>query len=224
MRLPTLPSPAVTAVCALLGLTAFTAGRRTAVFDEITVQRINVVDSAGNERVILASGFGERRPDLGGLLFINQDGIEAGGLVYTGTRDSTGAIRAGAILTFDQYQNDQTMAIQYSHDGDRKWQGMTFQDRPDTLSDLVAEFYRVMQAAPDGATRDSLRKVYLPRIRPRDLVAKRLFVGRDRAASSVVTLSDPDGKPRLTLSVDSLGQARIAFLDASGTVTKTITP
>jgi hypothetical protein len=224
MRIPTLPSFVSTPILVLLGITAFTAGRRTAVFDEITVQRINVVDSAGRERVILASGFGERRPNLGGLLFINQDGIEAGGLVYTGTRDSTGAIRAGAILTFDQYQNDQTMAIQYSHDGDRKWQGMTFQDRPDTLSDLVGEFYRAMEAAPDGAIRDSIRKVYLPKIQPRDLVARRLFVGRDRAASSVVTLSDPDGKPRLTLSVDSLGQARIAFLDASGQVTKTITP
>jgi len=88
----------------------------------------------------------------------------------------------------------------------------------------VGEFYRAMEAAPDGAIRDSIRKVYLPKIQPRDLVARRLFVGRDRAASSVVTLSDPDGKPRLTLSVDSLGQARIAFLDASGQVTKTITP
>ena len=39
-----------------------------------------------------------------------------------------------------------------------------------------------------------------------------------RSYFSLATLSDPDGKPRLRLRVDSLGAARIEFLDAAGNV------
>jgi hypothetical protein len=42
--------------------------------------------------------------------------------------------------------------------------------------------------------------------------------------SSLVTLSDRDGQPRLQLKVDSLGKASITFLDSSGRVVRTIKP
>ena len=107
MRMPKGYS-AVTLVLLLgVAVAAFTAGRRTAEFDEITVKKITVVDEEGRARVLLAGGYGPRRADLAGLLFINQEGVEAGGLVYTGKRDSAGAVDAGAILTFDQFGNDQ---------------------------------------------------------------------------------------------------------------------
>jgi len=49
-----------------------------------------------------------------------------------------------------------------------------------------------------------------------------MFVGKDAAKSAVLNLSDPNGKPRLRLVVDSLGAARIEFLDAAGKVTNTV--
>ena len=49
-----------------------------------------------------------------------------------------------------------------------------------------------------------------------------MFVGRDRSKSALVSLSDPQGKVRLRLAVDSLGAARIEFLDADGRVTRAI--
>lgn len=192
-------------------------------FDEITVNKITVVDSAGRTRVILAGGFPPRRAHLAGLLFINEDGHEAGGLVYRGTIDEEGRIQAGGILTFDQYQNDQIIALQYSQQGDRKSQGLTIQERPDTLSDLVKEAYRAIESAPDAAARDSLQRHYRALIPPGDIVSRRLFAGRDRARSAVVTLSDPEGRPRLSLAVDSTGTARILFLDDEGQVLREIT-
>jgi hypothetical protein len=39
-----------------------------------------------------------------------------------------------------------------------------------------------------------------------------------------VVLSDANAKPRLTLSVDRAGSARIDFLDDTGKVVKSITP
>jgi hypothetical protein len=50
-----------------------------------------------------------------------------------------------------------------------------------------------------------------------------MFIGKDASKSAVLNLSDPNGTPRLRLVVDSLGAARIEFLDAAGKVTSTVT-
>jgi hypothetical protein len=54
------------------------------------------------------------------------------------------------------------------------------------------------------------------------LAARRLFAGRDEQRSSVVRLSDPRGRPRLVLKVDSTGAATIQFLDTAGHVTRSL--
>lgn len=208
----------------VLMVAAFSGPPAGVRFDEITVNRINVVDSVGDTRVILAGGYPPRRASLAGLLFINEDGHEAGGLVYDGTRDENGNIRAGGILTFDQYRNDQVIALEYAHQGDRKQQGLTIQERPDTLSDLLKEAYRAIETAPDAASRDSLTRHYRALIPPEDIASRRLFVGRDYTRAAVVTLSDPAGRPRLAMAVDSLGRARITFFGEDGDVVREITP
>jgi hypothetical protein len=48
--------------------------------------------------------------------------------------------------------------------------------------------------------------------------AQRVYLGRDRSKSSVLRLSDPQGRPRLVLRVDSLGAPLVEFLDDSGRV------
>jgi len=205
-------------------IAAFTSSRPQDRFEELTVQRLNVVDADGNTRVILAGGFPPRRAALAGLLFINEDGNEAGGLVYQGTRDSVGNIQAGAILTFDQYRNDQVIALEYGHSGARKHQGLTIQERPDTLSDRVKEFYRAFETAETAEARDSLRRHVLLQIPRREISSQRLFAGRSLAGASLVTLADRDGKTRLRLEVDSLGHASITFIDAEGQEVRRITP
>jgi len=205
-------------------IAAFSAGRRTAQFDEITVGKINIVDAEGRTRVMLAGGYPPRREDLAGLIFINQEGVEAGGLVYTGTRDTTDGVEAGAILTFDQFDNDQIVALSYDQSGDQKRHGLTIQDRPDTLSDRVREAYRAVDGASSPEARDSLVSFHLSRIPQQEFVSRRLFVGRSWDRASLVTLSDPNGKPRLRLEVDSLGAASISFLDEEGEVVRTIEP
>ena len=65
---------------------------------------------------------------------------------------------------------------------------------------------------------------HLSRIPQQEFVSRRLFVGRSWNRASLVTLSDPNGKPRLRLEVDSLGAASISFLDEEGEVVRTIEP
>ena len=203
---------------------AFSAVRRTARFDEITVGKINIVDSEDRTRVILAGGYPPCREDLAGLIFINQEGVEAGGLVCTGTRDTADGVEAGAILTFDQFDNDQIVALSYGQSGDQKRHGLTIQDRPDTLSDRVKEAYRTVDGASSPEERDSPVRFHLSRIPQQEFVSRRLVVGRSWNRASLVTLSDPNGKPRSRLEVDSLGAASISFLDEEGEVVRTIEP
>ncbi|MCL7981110.1 MAG: hypothetical protein M8862_01135 [marine benthic group bacterium] len=120
------------------------------------MKKITVVDDEGRTRVLLAGGYGPRRADLAGLLFINLEGVQAGGLEYTGKRDTSGTVDAGAILTFDQFGNDEIVALSYDQDGGRKRQGLTIQDRPDSLTDRLKEAYRAVESATSKEERDSL--------------------------------------------------------------------
>lgn len=55
-------------------------------------------------------------------------------------------------------------------------------------------------------------------------MARRFFAGRSADGSSLITLSDPDGKPRLRFQVDKSGKASIQFLDEKERVVRTIKP
>ena len=78
---------------------------------------------------------------------------------------------------------------------------------------------------PTGQARtDALRKLEEPVAGglPPGTAVPRVFVGRDTSKVARLTLADKLGRPRLALSVDSLGSARIDFLDEAGRVTSTI--
>src|SRR5207244_4207681 len=91
--------------------------------DELTVQRLNVVDANGTLRLVLSNkdrmhpgvidGKTLNRPrPVAGLLFFNDVGDEVGGLTFTG-QVVDGQPRADSGLTLDQWKQDQTIAIQY---------------------------------------------------------------------------------------------------------------
>lgn len=190
---------------------------------EITVRRINVVDSAGNTRVILAGGFPPRRAAQAGLIFVHPSGVEAGGLIYTGEKRD-GVVDAGAVLTFDKYGDDQVTALSYRERNGQRTQGLTFQDRPDSLGTEILSYYRRIDPMPPGPARDSLVAEMLRTVPAEQLAARRMFLGRSANRSSQVALSDPRGRVRLRLEVDSLGSASIVFLDENGAVVKTVKP
>jgi hypothetical protein len=190
-------------------------------FKELNVEQINVIDDNGNVRVILAGSFPPRRTELAGLLFVNQEGTEAGGLVYTGqTKD--GIVSAGATLTMDQYNNDQIVVLQYDEENGQRKHGLTIADRPDELSPEVLAAYSLLDTMAESPRRDSIIKELFARIPPEQIVARRLFVGRDISKASVVELSDRKGTPRLQLMVDSLGIPVINFLNSDGRIVRSI--
>ena len=96
-----------------------------------------------------------------------------------------------------------------------------FTDRADMpITTMVAKRDSI-RSMPEGPARDSAMRAFMDND-GQPLAARRLFAGRDDSRSSVVRLSDPRGRPRLVLTVDSTGAATIQFLDTAGHVTRSL--
>lgn len=211
------------AALVVLSLAAFRRPSDSLELDRLTVRRIDVVDSTGHVRLRIAGSFPPRRTALAGILFMNSDGIEAGGLVYRG-RKVNGRVSADGTFTMDQYGEDQVVALQYTQDSAKRTSGLAINDRPDSLGPALRELYRVLDPMPESPHRDSLARAMLAQVPPDQRAARRVFLGRDSAKEAVLNLADRRGIPRMRLVVDSLGSARIEFLGADGQLVRSIRP
>ncbi|HVS60837.1 MAG TPA: hypothetical protein VHE82_09135 [Gemmatimonadaceae bacterium] len=231
LRILKLYALVLTLAVSALSLMAFTQSRQRTKFDEIDVERINIVEPNGNLRMVISNAprsigpiyrgkpFGYPGGGRPGIVFFNDEGTENGGLTFTGKRDADGKYHASSGLSFDQYNQDQVLYFQYSDNNGQRRVGFTIADRAALdIHDLVAERDAIMKM-PEGVARtEALRVWALPR-NGVPLFAPRVYIGRDPVRSAVINLSDPNGKPRLRLMVDSLGAASVEFLDETGRVT-----
>lgn len=216
------------ALAAFVSVTAFTQPTSTQRFDELTVQRLNVVDANGTLRFVLSNkdrmhpgvmdGVTINRPrPVAGMLFFNDEGDEVGGLTYSGTDDN--GRRANAGIMFDQLKQDQTIGISYSENNGQRSAGLQVWDRSEQpLSNLIRAL-NAANALPEGPERDAAIKAARAKA---PAGPRRLFVGKNPDKSSTVSLADATGKPRLILKVDADGAAAIEFLDADGKITQRI--
>jgi len=194
-------------------------------FDQITAQRIDIVDANGTLRMVISNkdrmhpgvmdGKTIDRPrPVAGLLFFNDEGDEVGGLTYTG-READGARRADAGLMFDQLKQDQTIGFSYSENNGRRTAGFQVWDRADShLSELIEQLNtanKIQDRSEREAAIAKIRATAPPGPR-------RLFIGKNGDRAATVSLADANGKPRLTLTVDATGNPRIEFLDEQGKV------
>jgi hypothetical protein len=222
----------ITALLGTVSLAAFRQASQKQKFTEIDVERINIVEKDGKLRMVISNRdrsigpiykgkpFGYKGGSRPGIIFFNDEGTENGGLTFTGKREADGTYRASSGFSFDQFNQDQVVYLQYNDNNGRRNMGFTVADRIDTdIYDLVAERDSIMKAVPEGpAQTAALQKWAQPR-NGVPIVAQRVYVGRDAAKAALVNLSDRNGKPRLRLMVDSLGAPSLEFLDAAGTVT-----
>jgi hypothetical protein len=216
-----------TLVCGVFVLSAFTQQGRRQKFEEIDVERINVVERDGKLKLVLSNA--ERFPDLildgkptgarqgntsAGLLFYNEKGDESGAILYGGALKD-GKPSAGAGLYFDQFDQDQVVGLSYNESNGTRYAGLSVWDRPENLSTL--ELLKRMDAIrrmPEGAEKAAAQK----RLREDAAVAQRVFVGKGRDRQAGVFLSDAKGKTRIRMQVDADGNPKLEFLDGEGKV------
>ena len=216
-------------VLTVLATAAFRQSPAPQKFDEITVQRMNVVDANGTLRLVISNKVRmhpgqmdgkviDRPRPVAGLLFFNEEGDEVGGLTFTG-REVNGVRQANAGLMFDQFKQDQTIGFSYSEGGGRRSAGFQVWDRADARLGELIDKLNAANKIEGRAERDKAIAAVRAAAPPGP---RRVFVGKNADRAATIALADADGKPRLTMTVDPAGNPRIEFLDASGKVVSRI--
>jgi hypothetical protein len=227
----------VSVIALVLALAAFRGpGSQKAKFTEIDAERVNIVEPDGKLRLTLSNS--HRLPDLmiggkmyplrggtgagsAGLIFFNDEGNENGGLVYAGKKTSEGH-RASAHLTFDQFDQDETLALSYQDVNGIRRAGLTISDRSNIPVEVFAESVMAIRRLPEAEQARRMEAFRNSELAKASASRTRVYAGKTPDRSATVVLSDPQGRPRLRLAVDSLGRPSIQLLDASGKVQRTI--
>jgi hypothetical protein len=205
-------------------------------FTEIDVERINIVEADGRPALVLANTqripgpflagrelpkeLSAGRTGSAGMIFVDAQGNEVGGLVYGAHVKPDGTYSAESGFTFDQHNQDQVVGFEYDDNGSRRSYGVGVWDRPTKVS--ITE---MLDAAKDAPDREARHRKFAELLKQRGDApgARRVFLGsQDRTAS--LTLSDKAGHDRIRLSVDSGDEPRLEFLDQSGKIVYALPP
>ena len=220
-----------TTLLVLMAASAFVRQPQKQKFGEIDVERINIVEPDGKLRLVISNRprsigpiykgkpfayAGGNRP---GIIFFNDEGTENGGLTLRGARGPDGKYEASTHMSFDQFDQDQIIVLNYSDANGTRQAGLEFRDRWDKNIFEFARELDSVRAMPDGPVKtEAMNRLRQPVQNGVVANAQRVYIGRDRTKSSILRLSDPMGRPRLVLRVDSLGAPQLEFLNDSGRV------
>ncbi len=218
----------------LFGGLIFIAAKNTTrrvKFEEIDVERINILEKDGKLRMTISNNQRSPGPVIGGvymkrregkrgagMIFFNDKGDECGGMTW-GIREEAGKIEAEAGLMFDQYNQDQTVGITYSQNNLERSSGLRVWERPLVpMAEFARQINDVELMKDSPAKNEAMKKLRETAASGGLGGAQRVFVGRTTGNEAVVSLADTKGKPRLLLSVDGTNAATLQFLDENGKV------
>jgi hypothetical protein len=172
------------------------AAAKSATYDTLTVQRINLVDPDGKMRLIIANSarmpgairdgktYARSIDNAAGLLFLDTRGNETGGLATAklGSDDMTGFI-------FDcTYQDTDCI---------RMWK------RESTDGTRLRESFDIFDRRPYTGRMESSQGI------------QRITLG-DENQNAQLLISDPQGRPRIRIGVDKAGEPSIVMLSPEG--------
>jgi hypothetical protein len=223
-----------TALVAVFALTGAKEPAQHAHFDEITVGRINIVEPDGTKRIVISNkaqfpgdfrqGKEHPRPDrksFAGMLFVNEEGTENGGLIQKGSISADGKINSGLSLTFDRFRQDQALQLLSNDSENHQSTSVMINDVPNykiTSMDDMTKFSEASNKLPQ-AEQDAYWKKLADENR---LSNNRVYLGTTGSKGSALLLNDAKGKVRMMLLVSAAGKAEIQMLDENGKVEKTI--
>jgi hypothetical protein len=195
-------SAVVTIAFVVIVFSGFASASRKAKFEELDVQRINIVEPDGTPRMVVSNkaklpgviirGKEEHQEDrsYAGILFYNNEGSENGGLVFGGHKNAKGEVEdSGGSLSFDKYDAGQVVQLAGVDDHENNFAGLAVND--------------------GGASGNAHRRVW---------------IGRDDSGAAELDLMDGAGKKRMVLQVPASGTPRMVFLDAEGNTINEFVP
>ncbi|MDX1526384.1 MAG: hypothetical protein R3273_09100 [Pseudidiomarina maritima] len=206
----------------------------TAHFKTLSVERLNVVEADGTVKLLLTNTerfpvteevngriLNEDRKKRAGMLFFNEEGMEAGGFIFDGSRNEQGH-SAGMSLTFDKYDGDQVMQLLTVDEqrGERRIvrSGLAFNDRPELeTQQKVRDIQRELAQIEDRQLR---RQKYMEYQQQGYLGgATRVLLGKTSQANNGLFLFASDGSPRAMFYVDEQDEVQLQFFNAAGEIT-----
>lgn len=219
---------AATAAFAILFLMGFTKQGEKYVFEEIDVERINIVEKDGQLRMVISNQ--ERQhpgivngkviersgPRPPGMIFFNHLGDEMGGMIM-GENGGDGHF---AQLSFDKVRGDQTIGFRHLEgDNGAYTTGLAMWQQPNIPGDVINAKYKEAASLTD----ESARKAAIQAMKDNDeLSTERLFLGKNRENTTYLIMSDLKGNPRIVMSVEADGTSKLEFRNAEGEVTHSL--
>jgi hypothetical protein len=226
---------AATVVFGLSHSSVLAATNKPVTFDQITVHRINVVEPNGKTRLVIADNaefpggffYGKEtsrpsRAGTAGMLFMNDEGTENGGLIFGGYKKPDGSFYSYGHLSFDEYEQDQALSEDMQQDGAERSSAYEVSDNGTGLitPEALDAFNKVQamptdtpgqQAAAKKAKEELFQKYPIK-------LTHRAYLGREPDRSSSLHLKDAQGHDRILLRVTAEGTPTMQFLDANGKV------
>jgi hypothetical protein len=156
-------------------LSAFGDKSKRKKFEEIDAERINIIGKDNKAIMVLSNNrlipgptingksypkeFADGRENLSGMIFFNQYGDEVGGLLYNGFKKDSG-YSAVEHFSFDQWNQNQVVALQYLDNGKTRRAGLRVYDRPTniTLDKTFDRFKKRNELTKNSPAYDSLTK------------------------------------------------------------------
>lgn len=224
----------LTAIAVVALLAGFGPVPPKSAFNQIDVQRINIVGPDGKTQMVISNRqdmpeaiidgktfVSQGRHEGAGMIFYNSEGDEDGGLTFSGAKTATG-YQAGGGLLFDQFKQDQTLGIVYQDANGHREAGLRVWDRPDLdLAQVMEQRVLPVEKMANGPAKAAA----IAKLRAEGVLgAPRVFVGKTVNKDAQVLLCDDHGHPRLRLSVTPTGEAAVEFLDAAGKVVYRVAP
>lgn len=215
----------LTVVCILMVLASFTSGKTKKKFEEIDVERINIVEKDGQLKMVISNKARQHPgivngkvikrdyPRPPGIIFFNQLGDEMGGLVY-GENGPDGHFGS---FTWDKVRGDQTIGYRHLEGADGSYEtGIQMWQQPNIPSEFsLAKIDSVMEISDK-----ELRKEAFNKLREKNLITtRRLFLGKNRSDAAVLEMLDLQGNSRLALMVEPDGTPKLLFMDKEGNIT-----
>lgn len=220
------------ATASLMFLTG--AKESKAKYDEIDVGRINVREPDGTLRMVISNraqfpgapwkGGETPRPDrkqFAGMLFVNDEGTENGGLIQKGVIGPDGRVSAGLSLTFDRFRQDQVIQLLHAEEGGRAQSMLAINDEADGMAlDVMQRAERMQQIR--GLDREAGRAALREMREKGQLSRNRVRLGTTMDGAAALSLADAQGRPRMMLIVAADGAPSIQLFDDKGEAGKTI--
>ena len=222
----TVYSGVLTAALGVIVLTGFTDKPAKGNFEEINVQRINIVEPDGTLRLVITDK--QRSPGLyikgkeylpdyrktAGLIFMDDEGSESGGLIFGGLKDKDGKVTRYGHLSFDQYMQDQVFSIDAAEGNGQRRSTISVIDRPDHPITEEIELTERIKNLPPEQQQAEIDKFYTTHAKPQ----QRVFLGRATDRSVALQMKDVNGRDRVVMRVDAAGNPKLQFLNAEGGV------